>query len=311
MPDVNRLVLAIVIAALAAPSAALPQFTLKVGVDLVNVLFTVTDRKGRLVSDLTRTDFAIEEDGRKQDIVHFATVNETALTIAMLIDISPSVRAVFDEEKETAIGFLSTVLRPNDLAAVIAFEKSVTLVSDFTDRRSTLEKAIRQLEPGPERDGGTSLYDAIYLAAREQLAAEAGRKVIILISDGEDTTSKVKFFEALLAAHRSDIVIYSISNTAASHHHGQRRFGYGDPDTLKKFSEETGGGYYFLDRRNSFQTIFEQIANELRAQYSLSYYSTNTQKDGKFRKIRIIPRDATYSVRARKGYYAPRETSEK
>ena len=279
--------------------------TLKVSVDLVNVQFSVTDRRGRFIAGLKAEDFVLEEDGKRQDIVHFAHENELPLTIGMLIDTSPSVRPVFDEEKDTAVAFLDSILRPNDLALVIGFDRSVTLVQDYTDRTRLLKSAIDDLQIG----GGTSLYDAIYLACKEKLSYEAGRKTVILISDGEDTTSKTKFFEALVAAHQSDTVIYSISNSQRGFFARGRgnRGGGGDPGTLRKFSEETGGATFFLDRGNSFKKIFDEIAQELRSQYSLGYISKNGTRDGKFRTIKITPRDSSYMVRARKGYYAPKD----
>jgi VWFA-related protein len=277
---------------------AAPQFTVKVGVELVNVLFSVTDRRGRFVGGLGPRDFAIEEDGRRQDILHFSSEHELPLTLGLLIDTSPSVRPVFEDEKETAVRFLEAILRPRDLALIIGFDRSVTLMQDFTENTRLLKKGILELEIG----GGTSLYDAVYLAAEEKLDDEAGRKAIILISDGEDTTSKTKFFEALVAAHQSDAVIYSISNR------GRRVFrGGGDPGTLKKFSEETGGKLFFVEDRKDFDEVFGQIALELRNQYSLAYVSTNTARDGKFRRIRIVPRESDHKVRARTGYYAAKD----
>src|SRR5437867_12560859 len=184
-------------------AVAAQQDSLKVNVDLVNVQFTVTDRHGRFVPGLRAEDFVVEEDGKRQEIRHFARENELPLTIGMLIDTSPSVRPVFDEEKVTATGFLESILRPSDLALVIGFDRSVTLVQDYTESSKRLRTAIDQLQIG----GGTSLYDAVYLACREKLRREAGRKAVILISDGEDTTSKIKFVEALIAAHQSDAVI--------------------------------------------------------------------------------------------------------
>jgi VWFA-related protein len=283
--------------------AAAAQFTLKVGVDLVNVLFTVTDRKGRLIGDLGLEDFVLEEDGKKQTIIHFARETELPLTLGLLIDTSPSVRPVFQEEKMTAVRFLRTILKPSDLAMVISFDRTVTLVQDYTDSAGMLEEAIESLELG----GGTSVYDAVYLASREKMSNEAGRKAIILISDGADTTSKVRQHEALLAAHQSDAVIYSISNAGRGFFSGRRGVG-GDPDTLKKFSEETGGALFFVENRNSFRKIFDQIAMELRSQYSLGYVSTNTSKDGRYRRIKIVPRDPDYKVQARQGYYAARNS---
>jgi len=281
------------------------QDTLKVSVDLVNVPFTVTDRHGRFVSGLTAKDFAVEEDGRRQEIRNFSRENELPLTLAMLIDTSPSVRPVFDEEKATANAFLESILRSKDLALVIGFDRSVTLVQDYTENIRLLRKAIDELETG----GGTSVYDAVYLACKDKLSTEAGRKAIILISDGEDTTSKVKFNEALISAHQSDTVIYAISNSVRGGlfpygRRGRGGFGGGDIGTLRKFSTETGGATFVVNNQNTFSKIFDQIAQELRSQYSLGYNSTNTARDGKFRQIKIIPRDSSYTVRARRGYYA-------
>src|SRR5437867_12922524 len=171
------------------PRGGQSQDTLKVTVDLVNVQFSVTDRHGRFVPGLTAQDFKVEEDGRRQEIRNFARENELPLTLALLIDTSPSVRPVFDEEKLTAASFLESILREKDLALVIGFDQSVTLLQDYTENLKLLKRAIDELEIG----GGTSIYDAVYLASKEKLSEEAGRKAIILISDGEDTTSRLKF----------------------------------------------------------------------------------------------------------------------
>jgi len=291
-----------------ANAIAQDQDTLKVRVELVNVQFSVTDRHGRFVPGLTAKDFLVEEDGRRQEIRNFARENELPLTLAMLIDTSPSVRPVFDEEKLTADSFLESILLSKDLALVMGFDRSVTLVQDYTDSPRLLKRAIDELEIG----GGTSVYDAVYLACKEKLGHEAGRKAIILISDGEDTTSKMRFNDALIAAHQSDAVIYGISNSVRTPfpygRRGRGGFGGGDIGTLRKFSEETGGATFVVSNQNSFGKIFDQIAQELRSQYSLGYSSTNTTRDGKFRQIRIVPRDSSYSVRARKGYYAAKNT---
>jgi VWFA-related protein len=284
------------------PSPQSPDDTLKVIVDLVDVPFSVVDRNGRFVPNLTARDFLVEEDGRRQEIRNFSRESELPLTLGMLIDTSPSVRPVFDEEKVTAVRFLESIVRPKDLALVIGFDRSVTLIQDFTENTKLLKRAIDDLEIG----GGTSLYDAIYLVAEEKLREEAGRKAIIVISDGEDTTSKVRVNEALIASHRSDTVIYAISNSIRGGGiFGRRRGGFGgDVGTLRKFTDETGGTTFVLSNQNGFKKIFDQIAQELRTQYSLAYVSTNSARDGKYREIRIIPRDSSHSVRARKGYYA-------
>jgi Ca-activated chloride channel homolog len=185
----------------------MPQTPLKVNVDLVNVLFSVIDRTGRFVSGLKRDDFAIEEDGRKQDIQRFSQENERPLTLGILVDKSPSVGRVFADEKNAAISFLDITLKAGDLAMVISFDRAVTLEQDFTESKRLLADAINSLTLGT----GTSIYDAVYLACKDQLSKESGRKAIILISDGQDTASKVRLNEALVAAHQSEAVIYSIS----------------------------------------------------------------------------------------------------
>ena len=298
------LLLAVVVCSVMPGARAQDNDTLRVSVELVNVPFSVTDRQGRFVAGLTMKDFLVQEDGRRQEIRNFSRENELPVTLAMLVDTSPSVRPVFEEEKTTAKAFLESILRTEDLALVIGFDQSVTLVQDFTDNVRILNRAIDSLDIG----GGTSVYDAVYLASKEKLASEAGRKAIILISDGEDTMSRLKFDAALRAAHESDTIIYaisnSISNTFPYFRRGRARFGGGDMGTLRKFASETGGASFAVSNDNTFKKIFDQIARELRSQYSLGYFSTNTERDGKFRQIKITPRDSSYSVKARRGYYA-------
>ena len=299
MSPMIRFSVLILLALLAFEPLAAEQFTIKVGVELVNVLFTVTDNKGRLVSGLGPEDFTVEEDGDRQTIQYFARENELPLTLALLVDTSPSVRPVFDEEKRTAVSFLESILRKQDLALIIGFDRSVTLIQDFTESTRLLGDAVYSLDIG----SGTSVYDAVYLASREKLRHQTGRKAIILISDGEDTTSRLKRDESLIAAHQGDAVIYSISNVPPRRGFlGGRR--NGDMRTLKRLSEETGGAVFVLDNKSDFEDIFSQIAAELRTQYSLGYVSTNLKKDGKYRRIKIIPRNKRLKVRSRRGYYA-------
>src|SRR5438105_15292261 len=194
------LVLIMTVGGFARSSPQSGQDTLRVTVDLVNVQFSVTDRRGRFVPGLTAQDFKVEEDGRRQEIRNFARENELPLTLALLVDTSPSVRPVLDEEKTTASAFLESILREKDLALVMGFDREVTLLQDYTENLRLLKRSIDELEVG----GGTSVYDAVYLASQEKLRDEAGRKAIILISDGEDTTSKTKMTEAHIAAHKSN-----------------------------------------------------------------------------------------------------------
>ena len=294
------------IAAAAALQQNPPQTPLRVNVDLVNVSFTVTDRSGRFVSGLKQSDFTLEEDGHPQEIQRFSQENERPLTIGILIDKSPSVGRVFADEKSAAISFLDTTLKAGDLAMVISFDRTVTLEEDFTEEKRPLREAINSLRVG----NGTSIHDAIYLACKEQLPKEGGRKAIILISDGQDTTSKVQLTEALVAAHQSDAVIYSISNRIGGFFGnrgggGGGNRGSGSPETLRRFSLETGGTIFFVGGRSDLTEVFAQISEELRSQYSLAYVSANGARDGRYRRIRIIPKDPAYKVKAREGYYAP------
>jgi VWFA-related protein len=288
----------LLLAAVVPPLSLLSQTPLRVNVDLINVFFSVTDRTGRFVSGLKQNDFTVEEDGLKQEIRSFSRENELPLTIGMLIDKSPSVGSVFGEERSTAISFLDATVRSNDLAMVISFDRTVTLEEDFTSNKQALRRAINSVTIG----NGTSVYDAVFLACDEQLKKESGRKAIILISDGQDTTSKIRISEALTAAQRSEAVIYSISNRIGGFFNER---GSGSPETLKRFSLETGGTVYFVSGRSDLTEVFAQISDELRSQYSLAYVSSNPARDGKFRRIRVIPKEATYKVKARQGYYAP------
>ena len=303
----KRVVLLTLAVAAVVHAGVEPQMTVKVGVDLVNVLFTVADRKGHLVADLARQDFLIEEDGRKQEIQFFSRENELPLTLGLVVDTSPSVRNVFDQERTAASRFFGQVMRPKDLAMVIGFDKSVTLFQDFTEDPRLLQRSIDSLELGPIMDGGTSLYDAVYLATREKLRAETGRKAVILISDGEDTTSKVRDEEALKAVHDADTVVYSLA--VGGRWPGMRRYRgaalrIGNYGSMKRLSEETGGTFFDIGSRTELTEAFARIDDELRSQYSIGYVSLNTARDGKYRRIKILPRDATFRIQARKGYYA-------
>ena len=273
-----------------------PQFTIKVESNLVNVLCTVTDRKGRLIPNLTKDDFMIEEDGKKQEIVSFSKENELPLTLALLIDTSGSVRDVLSAEKETASAFINSILTPRDLAMVIKFDKYAKVIQDFTESKRRMADAIDQVGP---TGNGTALYDALVLAARDHLSLESGRKAMILISDGDDQGSSHRLNDALFSAQSADSIIYSISNIVDGSQMGK------GPDTLKRLSGDTGGAVFFIRRSSDFKGIFDTIASELRGQYSVAYKSTNTARDGKFRNIKVLPKEASMMVRARKGYFGP------
>ncbi len=274
--------------------------SLVINVDLVNVLFTVTDRRGKLVTDLTQHELKLYEDSRVQSITNFSRESDLPLTIALIIDTSTSIRDRFKFEQEAAIDFLYRTLRPRkDKALLITFDSAIELVQDYSDNPETLAKAIRQVRPG----GGTKMLDALYLACQEKLKSENGRKLIILISDGDDNLSLETVNSTLEMAQRSDVAIFTISTNSSGF------FGITAPKAdklLKRLAEETGGRAFFPFKAEDLSQSFQDIAIELRSQYSLAYRSSNVSRDGSFRSIKIEPERKNLKVKSRKGYYAPR-----
>ena len=294
-----------------------PGSTLKVTTEVVNVYAVVRQKSGRLIPDLNKDDFLLEEDQNPQVIRYFSREADTPLTLGILVDTSPSQGRVLEVEKSEAEAFLREVLRPKDLTFVLHFDVEVELLQDFTADLHLLDKAIDETEingggggptpgtfPSGDSGGATHLYDAVYLSARELLKNEVGRKVLILLTDGEDQGSKVKLDAALEAAQKSDVIIYSIdiSDRAFYSRHGM---GYGGESVLRKLSEETGGRVIQANNAKDTSVAFQQIANELRTQYLLGYTPTNTKLDGTFRKIEVKIRAGNAKVDARRGYYAP------
>ena len=274
--------------------------TYRVSVDLVNVLCSVFDRDtNSFVTNLTRDDFSIYEDGKKQEIKNFARETNLPLTIAMLIDTSDSVAPKLKFEQEAAISFFLSVLREKDRALLMEFDTGVTLLQDFTGDPNKLAKEIRKLKAA----GGTALYDAIYMACDEKLIRETGRKAIVILSDGDDESSDTTISKALEMALRAESTIFVISITKGGFFGVQ-----GSPEgdaAMKEITRETGGKVFFPFKLEELEDSFRQINQELRSQYSLGYYSTNTFRDGSYRKIDIKISDRNLKPNHRKGYYAP------
>jgi VWFA-related protein len=275
-----------------------PQTTIRAEVALVDVVFTAIDQNGHPVHGLKAEDFQISESRTPQKIEYFSALgkgSEVPLTIALLIDTSGSVKKKLDFEKDTAAEFFKEILRPSrDLALIIQFDSDVNLVQDFTQKQEDLLRALESLKAG----NSTSLYDAIFLAAEEKLKSEIGRKVMVVITDGDDTSSKVRKEEAIEADQKHDVLIYGI---------GVRSEDF-VPGVLKKFADETGGA--FFSPRAQFaeiQAAFRAIGEEIQGQYSLAYSSTNKKKDGTFRSIDLRCKVRGVRVRTRRGYYAPKE----
>ncbi|MBI2821151.1 MAG: VWA domain-containing protein [Acidobacteria bacterium] len=275
-----------------------PEAVIRTQVNLVNVLFSVFDRKGEHVKGLSRSDLEVYEDDVKQSIEFFryeGDVQAQSLTIVLLMDTSGSVRDKLDLERAIAMDFFRQALRPRkDLAAVIDFGSEVTLVQDFTDDLERLESALGSLRAG----GNTTLYDAVYLAAEDKLKTEAGRKVLLIVSDGEDTSSRINRKEAADAAQKNDVTVFAI---------GVKSTFRSDFGALQELARETGGR--FFNPQNDIREMtdaFHRILGTLKQQYSVSYYSTNQKKDGTFRRIQIHVKKAKTRVQHRSGYYAPR-----
>jgi VWFA-related protein len=273
---------------------------LVVNVDLVNVLFTVSDRRGRLITDLEKPDFQLFENNQPQAITNFSRETDLPLAIALLIDTSTSIRDRFKFEQEAALDFLNKTLRPGkDKALLMTFDTGVDLVQDFTDDLHLLREAIYQIRPG----GGTKMLDAIYLAAEEKLKPEQGRKVIIVISDGEDNLSLRTLAGTMEISQKADVTIFAISTNSGGF------FGLKAPQAdkvLKKLAEETGGRAFFPFKAEDLSQSFQDIGTELRSQYSLGYISSNPVRDGSFRSIRLQALRKNLKIKARRGYYAPR-----
>ena len=273
---------------------------LVVHVDLVNVLFTATDRRGKLVTDLAKDNLKIYEDNKTQIITNFTRETELPLTIAVLIDTSTSIRNRFKFEQEAAIDFLFRTLRQKkDKALLVTFDSAIELVQDYTDNPEVLAKAIRQVRPG----GGTKMFDSIFLTCQEKLKAETGRKIMILISDGDDNLSLETLSGTLEMAQKSDVSIYTISTNSSGF------FGVTAPQAdkvLKRLAEDTGGRAFFPFKAEDLSQSFQDISSELRSQYSLAYRSSNFARDGSFRSIKIETDRKNLRVKARKGYYSAR-----
>ncbi len=292
------------------------ETTIKVDVDLVNVLFTVRTKQGGLVGNLGKDDFTLLEDGKQQDIRYFTRENDLPLTIGLLVDVSRSQENLIEIERRAAYQFFEKVLRPKDLAFLISFGSEAELLQDYTSSPRLLEKGLSDLRvnsqvgglhPGPVPTAtspkGTILYDTVYLAAQEQLKGQVGRKALVLITDGVDQGSRYKIEEAIKQAQLADAIIYSICYLDPSAY-GYGMFGGGGDGALKRLSEETGGRMMKVDRKRSLDDIFKEIQDDMRSQYAIGYAPTNGNRDGSFRRIEIHTRDKEMRVHARKGYYA-------
>jgi VWFA-related protein len=293
--------------------------SITVDVNVVSVLASVRDKKNALIPNLTKDDFTILEDGKPQTIKYFTKETDLPLTIGMLVDVSRSQENLIGIEQSAASQFFAQVLRKKDLAFLIMFGEETELLQDYTGSARLLTEGLRQLRvsggvggihPGPvptiSQVRGTVLYDAIYLAANDKLKGEVGRKVIVVITDGDDHGSRMTRNQAIEAAQKADAVIYSI-DYSDPRFGGMLGFGSNPGEgELRKMSDETGGHVYKVDRKHTLDDVFKELQDEMRSQYSIGYTPTNDVKDGSYRKVEIKLANKDLKPQARKGYYAIR-----
>jgi len=274
--------------------------TLRVTSDLVNVLFTVFDKKNRMVVDLTKDDVRVLEDDQPQSIRFFSRESDLPLRIGILIDTSNSVRERLHFEQEAAIDFLNDTMRPGKAQAfVVGFDVEPQLIQDYTDDTDKLSEGVRNLRAG----GGTGMFDAIYFASKQKMLFFPPpepylRRVMVVISDGLDNQSEHTREEALAMARHAEVVIYAISTNRSG-------IAIKGDKVLTRLAQETGGRVFFPFSASDLAANFQEIGRELRSQYSLGYRSSNTARDGTFRNISIVAREKDYHVRAKTGYFAP------
>jgi VWFA-related protein len=278
------------------------MLTIRKRVDEVNVLFIATDKHGKFVRNLNQADFSFLDDHKPvQSIVNFRHETDLPIQMGLLVDVSGSVHSRFQFEQDAATAFLQHIVRPGfDKAFVVGFNGHQQLTQDFTDNVSLLSTGVHSLNDG----GGTALYDAIYNICRDKLVKEHSdrpvRKAIIVLSDGEDNQSEHSRAQAVEMAQRAEVIIYAISTDDSG------LVLRGDK-ILQQLADATGGRAFFPYKMKDITRSFSAIEDELRSQYVVSYHPADFDADGRYRSIEITALKKDLQVRARKGYYAPRQ----
>ena len=276
--------------------------TIKVPVNEVRVIFTVTDKHGRYIKDLKKNDFRVIDDRKPAvEIRSFGSETDLPLQVGLLVDSSNSVRDRFKFEQEAAIEFLNSNIRPKyDKAFVVGFDATPEVTQGFTDNTEMLSHGVRELRAG----GGTAMYDALYFACRDELMKQEQtgpvRRAIILLSDGDDNLSHVTREEAIEMAERAEVIVYTISTNIS----GVKQKG---DKVLERIADATGGRAFFPFQIRDVSDAFLSIQDELRSQYAMAYKPADFAADGRYRTIEIMGPEKSLKVRTRKGYYAPKQ----
>jgi VWFA-related protein len=290
------------------------QGQIRVGTTVVSLYATVRDNHKKIVPNLEQSDFHIFEDNVEQKVAFFSKEKTLPLTMGMLLDTSGSEEFMIGAEQQAAVQFLQRVMQKKDEAMLITFDLDIDLLADWTSDQSDLDHAIRRarintgggggpVTPGPfpgSGGGGTHFYDAVYLACHDKMASEAGRKALIILTDANDEGSDMKLKDAIEAAQRADTVVHVLLVA-------DRRFGPANYGAAKQLADETGGRAIDVHNEKDLLGAFDEISDELRSEYSLGYYPTNSKLDGTYRKIRVEVSNKDDKVLARKGYYAKQE----
>jgi VWFA-related protein len=275
--------------------------TIKVGVNEVDLVFTVTDHKGHFVTGLQQQNFGLLDDGRPpQHVIHFVQQTNLPLRVGVMLDTSSSIRQRFQFEQQAATDFLLQTLHPADRAFVEGFDVQTDVSQGFTNRVDLLDTGIRKLRPG----GGTALFDSLYKTCRDEMLTLkqdfAVRRAIVLVSDGDDDYSRALESDAIKMCQRAETIVFTIStNVGPSKDKGD--------DVLQQIADATGGQAFYPTRMEEVAVGFHNVEEELRSQYLLQYTPSNFKRDGSFRTIYLQALDPRYSVRAKKGYFAPKD----
>ncbi len=292
-------------AAALAFSAAVPQQVFRGGTDVVFLSVTVQTTGGQLVSGLTQADFQVLEDGLPQQITNFAR-DPQPIALSLVLDSSMSMERKLPVAQQAAINFAKR-LGPRDLAQVVDFDSRPVVQQGFTSDAAALERAIRLTQSG----GSTALYDALYVALDELKGVRAGaageelrRSAIVILSDGEDTSSLNSYEDVLDLARRAEVIVYAIGLRAKED--GPRR-GFNQAEfVLRSLAQQTGGRSFFVDDISQLDGLYARIADELSQQYSLGYASTNNKRDGAWRRVHVKVARPDGVARTRAGYFAPK-----
>ena len=305
IPVLIAIGMGVVYSSIAGSHAAAYQYraAFKSGVDVVTLNVTVTDGSKRYVPDLTAGDFMVFENGRKQDVTFFQK-EALPLALVLLLDTSSSMAAALPTAQEAAIHLVHE-LEPDDVASVMSFDSTVRALQAFTNDRALLESAIRKTEP----DGMTVLYNAVYIAlrhvntaARYSANSEPRRRALVVLSDGRDTSSLLRFDDVLDLSARSDAAIYSIGLRLPS---AEADGPDGARNVLTRLAQQTGGRAFFPEQAGLLIDVYREIKRELSNQYALAYESNNVQKDGRFRQIAVRVSRVGVVARTRPGYFGP------